>query len=69
MNKIVNTFIISSFTVMGVSASVNADGVLYQDSAQPIEKRVEDLMSRMTLEEKVGQMCQWVGLEHMKTGG
>ena len=67
MNKIVNTFIISSFTVMGVSASVNADGVLYQDSAQPIEKRVEDLMSRMTLEEKVGQMCQWVGLEHMKT--
>lgn len=29
---------------------------LYKDSSQPIEKRIEDLLSRMTLEEKVGQM-------------
>ncbi len=29
---------------------------LYKDAAQPKEKRVEDLLSRMTLEEKIGQM-------------
>ncbi len=37
---------------------------LYLDSSQAIEKRVEDLLGRMTLEEKVGQMnmpCVYVG--------
>jgi len=29
---------------------------LYLDAEQPVEKRVEDLLSRMTLEEKVGQI-------------
>src|SRR5215211_3539162 len=28
------------------------------DSSQPLEKRVEDLLARMTLEEKIGQMTQ-----------
>jgi beta-glucosidase len=28
----------------------------YKDSAQPLEKRVEDLVSRLTLEEKISQM-------------
>jgi len=39
---------------------------LYQNSAAAINDRVDDLMSRMTLEDKVYQMCQFVGLEHMK---
>jgi beta-glucosidase len=39
---------------------------LYMDSSADIEDRVNDLMKRMTLEEKVAQMCQYVGLEHMK---
>lgn len=30
---------------------------LYKDRTQPVEKRVEDLLSRMTLEEKVAQLC------------
>ncbi len=30
---------------------------LYKDPHQPIEARVEDLLSRMTLEEKVAQLC------------
>ena len=29
---------------------------IYLDARQPIEKRVEDLLSRMTLEEKLGQL-------------
>ncbi len=33
-----------------------SDSPLYLDPAQPIEKRVEDLLSRMTLSEKIGQM-------------
>ena len=39
---------------------------LYLDSNADIEDRLSDLMSRMTLEEKVGQMCQYVGLEYLK---
>jgi beta-glucosidase len=31
---------------------------LYKDPLQPVEVRVEDLLSRMTLEEKIGQMTQ-----------
>ena len=34
---------------------------VYLDPDQPIGKRVEDLLARMTLEEKVGQMCQYSG--------
>jgi beta-glucosidase len=32
---------------------------IYKDSKQPIETRIEDLVSKMTLEEKVLQMNQW----------
>lgn len=39
---------------------------LYLDASQPAEKRVENLMSLMTLNEKIAQMCQYVGLEHMR---
>src|SRR5580658_3099179 len=33
---------------------------LYQNSAAPVERRVKDLLTRMTLEEKAAQMmCIW----------
>ncbi|MGJ8683643.1 MAG: glycoside hydrolase family 3 N-terminal domain-containing protein [Nonlabens sp.] len=38
----------------------------YKDATANVEDRVDDLMSRMSLEDKVYQMCQYVGLEHMK---
>lgn len=47
--------------------STNGNPV-YLDASEPVEKRVDDLMSRMTLEDKVSQMNQFVGLEHMKKG-
>lgn len=31
--------------------------MLYKDASQPVEVRVEDLLSRMTLEEKAAQLC------------
>ncbi|MDH5702843.1 MAG: beta-glucosidase BglX [Aigarchaeota archaeon] len=32
---------------------------IYLDPSQPISKRVEDLLGRMTLKEKIGQTCQY----------
>jgi beta-glucosidase len=37
---------------------VDANGLPYLDSRQPVSRRVADLLGRMTLEEKVGQMTQ-----------
>jgi beta-glucosidase len=37
-------------------AAVQEETPLYRDASQPVEARVEDLLSRMTLEEKVAQM-------------
>ena len=36
----------------------NFGPVIYTDPSQPIETRVEDLLKRMTLAEKIGQMTQ-----------
>lgn len=49
-----------------VSCGTGSDTPIYKDASQPVEKRVEDLLSRMTLEEKAGQMNQFVGLEHIR---
>jgi beta-glucosidase len=37
---------------------INAHGLPYLDSSLPIATRVQDLLSRMTLDEKIGQMTQ-----------
>src|SRR5512146_890431 len=41
-----------------VAVSVDLGPVIYTDPSQPVEKRVEDLLARMTLDEKIGQMTQ-----------
>ncbi|HEU4735031.1 MAG TPA: glycoside hydrolase family 3 N-terminal domain-containing protein [Kofleriaceae bacterium] len=41
-----------------VSATAAAQGLPYQDPSLPVATRVTDLMSRMTLDEKLGQMTQ-----------
>ncbi|KAM3278113.1 hypothetical protein ACQJBY_045777 [Aegilops geniculata] len=41
-----------------VLGGTDADYVLYKDAAKPVEDRVADLLGRMTLAEKIGQMTQ-----------
>ncbi len=55
------------FTATAVAVSMAAIAKPdYKKASLPVEKRVEDLMSRMTLEEKIGQMSQYVGLNHIR---
>lgn len=54
-------FVIGSFL-----SNSFAQKALYKDKNQPVEVRVNDLLSKMTLEEKVAQMCQYVGPEHIR---
>ncbi len=43
-------------TLLATALLANVGRPLYQDPSQPIDKRVDDLVGRMTLEEKVKQM-------------
>jgi beta-glucosidase len=47
-------------------AACTAGEPLYKNPDASVEKRVEDLLKRMTLEEKVGQMNQYTGLAHIR---
>ena len=51
--------------VLFLSSNVIATDFPYQDSSLSAEQRLADLLPRMTLEEKVGQMSQYVGIEHV----
>ena len=44
--------------VLLVSCAPKSRSAPYKDPSQPVDVRVEDLLSRMTLEEKIGQMTQ-----------
>ncbi|MFC4071028.1 glycoside hydrolase family 3 protein [Actinoplanes subglobosus] len=43
---------------MAVTPASAASDPLYLDAGQPVERRVADLLSRMTLDDKIGQMTQ-----------
>lgn len=53
-------------TDAGVSAATSGARAAYENPALTLEQRVEDLLGRMTLEEKVGQMCQYVSPERLR---
>ena len=62
-----------TFIAMGICCAIGISTLACQDKSKdytdptlPVSERVSSLMSQMTLEEKVAQMCQYVGLEHMK---
>ena len=58
MRLILNFKTTFSFIVLTLIMNIASYGqqLLYLDSSQPIGKRVADLLSRMTLEEKIGQL-------------
>src|SRR5689334_8442487 len=45
-------------TVVLTQTANAATGLPYQDASQPVATRVADLLSRMSLDDKVGQMTQ-----------
>jgi beta-glucosidase len=50
------------------AATASAATPAYKDARQPVAKRVSDLLSRMTLEDKVGQMTQAERAQFDKAG-
>lgn len=57
------------FTIISLAFLLDAcreNPQLYKDASQPTEKRVRNLMSQMTLEEKVAQMCQYNSLTQVR---
>ena len=59
-------FLILACMLTFVTFPITAQEALYKNPKASVEARVADLLSRMTLEEKVGQMNQLIGIEHYK---
>ena len=55
---------LSGLFMLVLVVCVQASIIPYQNTDLPAELRVADLMDRMTLKEKVGQMCQYVGFNY-----
>lgn len=53
--------------VIGLLIAANISAQTYKNPKATVQERVEDLIARMTLEEKIGQMNQFLGLEYLKT--
>lgn len=51
--------IIVLFLICGVCGNLNSQRPVYKDAGQPIEKRVQDLLGRMNLREKILQLNQY----------
>ncbi len=58
--------IVCTLAALTLTAAAKEKKAIYKEPSAPVAERVEDLLSRMTLEEKVGQMNQFVGIEHIK---
>jgi beta-glucosidase len=52
-----NTLVTPTATPVAAITSTSST-LVYKDPNQPVEARVEDLLSRMTIDEKIGQMTQ-----------
>lgn len=59
MRKLLLSLLVLSLLPCGQAGANGKSKALYKDAKAPVEKRVEDLLSRMTLEEKVYQLNQY----------
>ena len=61
MKKLISVAACLTLAVLGadMAFAVGKKGPVYKDASAPVEERVEDLLSRMTLEEKIMQMNQY----------
>ena len=50
--------LVQLFTALVSGNSGSSSMPLYTDASAPVEKRVEDLLSRMTVEDKMAQLMQ-----------
>lgn len=66
----INRTIVTIITLSLITLSVNAKNKYpFQDASLPIDQRVEDLLSRMTLEEKAGQLMCLMGWNYYQIDG
>jgi len=65
MKKLTTSLLLLSTTVLTGFATDKAP--LYKDPSQPVEKRVQDLLGRMTLEEKITQLDMVAGESILET--
>ena len=64
--KIKHIITYSVACILMSGTAIGQEQPLYLNPDAPVRERVEDLMSRMTLRDKINQMNQFVGLEHMR---
>ena len=73
MHNLLNRSVIFMITILLLVSSgnytlfANETVPVYLNKNNPVAIRIADLMRRMTIEEKIAQMCQYVGLEHIKS--
>jgi len=60
-------FFIYSIVIFITLSFSSESNPIYLDSSFSDTQRVEDLLSKMTIEEKVAQMCQYVGLNYLSS--
>jgi beta-glucosidase len=67
MRNLLNGLLLFMCAIMCFSflLSCQKNETAYLDASLPVSKRVDNLLSLMTLEEKVGQLCQYVSPKHL----
>ena len=58
--------IILLISLLGCADTKNNSEPDYLNPRLSVKDRTEDLLQRMTPDEKIGQMCQYIGIEHIK---